>query len=79
MIMAKRDLIRTVKRFTPVICVETGEVYQSMKEAAQALGIRNQGNMYRAIRSGGIVEGYHFKYADETRNQPVMPTPTGRV
>lgn len=79
MIMAKRDLIRTVKRFTPVICVETGEVYQSMKEAARALGIRNQANISRSLKDGGMVEGYHFKYADETRNQSVMPTATGRV
>lgn len=77
--MAKKDLIRTVKRFTPVICVETGEVYQSMKEAARALGIRNQGNISRSLKDGGMVEGYHFKYADETRNQSVMPTATGRV
>lgn len=76
--MAKRELIRTVKRLTPVICVETGEVYQSTKEAARALGITSVSNIARSIKDGGMVNGYHFEYADKHRSPSVRPTVTGR-
>lgn len=78
--MAKRDLIRTVKtRNSSVICVETGELYQSMTDAAKALGITSVSNISRSIRDGGSVGGYHFKYADKSRNPVVLPTVTGRT
>lgn len=77
--MAKRDLIRTVKRFTPVICVETGEMYQSVKEAGRALGITTVSNISRSLKDGGSVGGYHFEYADKSRNSVVLPTVTGRT
>lgn len=75
--MAKRELIRTSERKSSVICVETGELYQSMADAARALGIAHPSNISRSIKVGGSVGGYHFKYADKNKNPVVLPAMTG--
>lgn len=55
-----RDINDTRKK--KVLCVETGIVYDSVRETSRTLGI-NQGNLARVCREGkGTVGGYHWKY-----------------
>ena len=46
----------------PVLCVETGVVYPSIRSAAIALDGYNM-NITRAIQKGTIACGYHWKFA----------------
>ena len=46
----------------PVVCLETGEEYESA--AAAAIGTRHS-TVYQAIRTGGRSGGYHWAYADD--------------
>lgn len=46
-----------------VICVETKTVYNSMKDAAQAIN-RSQGNITTSIKAGTKCGGYHWQYAE---------------
>ena len=48
----------------PVICLETGEEYESVAAAAAAVSVSKE-NFYTAIRSGGLSGGYHWAYADD--------------
>ncbi len=53
------------KRGKKIICVETGEVFDSQKEAAERYGL-NQGNLSRVCR--GILQtcgGYHWRFVEE--------------
>ena len=53
-------LVRNGKPANRVACIETGEVYESMKECARMTGIP-LGNIYKAIERGQAASGYHFK------------------
>lgn len=44
-----------------VVCVETGIVYESISEANKAMGCKKSA-IGDAIRGGGRVKGYHWKY-----------------
>lgn len=46
-----------------VICVETGVVYPTVKEASKSLGFGKTA-VSNALKSGGTSGGYHFKYYD---------------
>lgn len=46
----------------PVVCVETGAVYPSIRAAATAFG-GNAVNISRSIKNGVRGYGYHWKYA----------------
>eukprot|EP00808_Paulinella_micropora_P024388 g79502.t1 len=48
-----------------VRCVETGEIYASMSDAARALGLFGPQALYQAIRSGCKAGGHHWEYASE--------------
>lgn len=48
----------------PVVCVETGVIYETMKDASLATGA-NKPNICRAIRTGYKCAGYHWKYKDD--------------
>ena len=55
----------------PVVCVETGKVYGSMKEAADDTGV-NPGNLSRAVR--GLLPtagGFHWVAYIEERPEPI--------
>lgn len=47
-----------------VICVETGKVFSSVREAANFIGIAPT-NMTRTCKNGWNSRGYHFKYWEE--------------
>jgi group I intron endonuclease len=49
------------KHSKPVICVETGEVFSSAKEAMRETGI-NAGNIGTACKSGRRAGGFHWTY-----------------
>lgn len=47
-----------------VVCVETGEEYPSIKEAAAAVGLRSPASLSCALKNGGTAAGYHWRYID---------------
>jgi 5-methylcytosine-specific restriction endonuclease McrA len=51
---------RTAKRVRPVVCIETGEEFPSIK-AAQAAGYYG---LSRVIRTGGTSRGYHWCFKE---------------
>eukprot|EP00808_Paulinella_micropora_P006993 g32975.t1 len=53
---------------TPVLCVETGEVFKSAREAARKKGISTHRNIYRAVQQNYMCGGLHWIYADEEQN-----------
>lgn len=53
----KKNPHPTAKR---VVCIETNEVFKSIKEAK----IKNGGNVSYAVRSGGTANGLHYEYID---------------
>lgn len=59
------------RKTVPVVCVETGVMYESITEAAETLGL-NTSSISHAIRRGNGLHGHHFKYADEGRNRPIV-------
>ena len=44
-----------------VLCLETGQVFDCMKQAKKWLG---KGDIYKAIKNGCKAGGYHWRYAD---------------
>lgn len=46
------------------VCVETGQVFNSAKEAALAFGI-SPNSIYQSCLKGGKANGFHFKYLNE--------------
>lgn len=46
----------------PVVCVETGEAFDSIAEAARKLGV-NEVSIYHAVRKGGRCKGNHYRLA----------------
>lgn len=60
---------RAKTRGKKIICVETGEIFNSQKEAAEKYGI-SQGNLSRACR--GIIQtcgGYHWRFVEPERGE----------
>lgn len=76
----------------PVICLETGEQFSSIRQAAKALGV-SHGAISAVLRGIGIaVDGLHFCYADDrpnkirdettrktTSGKPILCIETGQV
>lgn len=72
-----------------VVCWETGEVFESVKEAAQAKGIKSVPNVYSALKSGYSCGGYHWYWEGQpkprksqlskTRKCAVLCVETGEV
>jgi hypothetical protein len=53
-------------RSTPVTCVETGKTYQSMKAAAQELGVSRQGILRCCYKQQKATRNkLHFKFLEE--------------
>ena len=48
---------------TPVRCVETGEVFNAIKDACDKYNNVHHANLCRAIRTGRRCGGYHWEYA----------------
>ena len=48
-----------------VLCVETGVIYNSMREAKDAIGMLRASSISNAVKSGGKAYGYHWRYVDE--------------
>lgn len=54
-----------------VICVETDEVFECIRAAADAKGINTARNITRSCKRGGRCGGYHWRYAEnENSNSP---------
>jgi hypothetical protein len=58
------------RKTKPVMCVETGMVYSSVKEAAAATGL-NEASIRKCctnILGVGVYKGQHWKYCSESGN-----------
>lgn len=49
-----------------VICLETGERFESLTLASRMLGI-SKSNVFHAMKNGSAVHGFHFYYGDEPK------------
>lgn len=49
-----------------IVCLETGERFESLTLASRMLGIRKS-NVFRAVKNGGTAHGFHFYYGDEPK------------
>lgn len=49
----------------PILCVETGEIFTSGKDAAKFVG-RHPSAISEGVRTGRKVNGFHFKFAKGT-------------
>lgn len=49
----------------PIVCIETGEVFQSISIARDKY---KKGNINYALKSGGTADGLHFRYKDGNYN-----------
>lgn len=50
----------------PVICLETGERFESISLVSRMLGI-SKSNVFHAMKNGSAVHGIHFYYGDEPK------------
>jgi carbamoylphosphate synthase small subunit len=51
------------RRFRPVVCVETGKRYESIREAARSVYL-DRTTIGHALKNNGTVAGLHWRYAD---------------
>lgn len=56
------EIIGKFDRNKSVLCVETGVVYLSLKEAAKVVNFKASTSIAKACREGNISGGYHWKY-----------------
>ena len=61
------DKIKEKRPGRAVICVETGEIFDSITNAAEHT-THHQGNISRALKTGGKAGGYHWKKYEKGRN-----------
>lgn len=48
-----------------VICIETGEIYNCLREASDAVGLKSKQSIYIACKdSNRTAKGYHWKYIE---------------
>lgn len=52
----------------PVVCVETGERFSSVDEAADQIGCTNK-SLYSAISAKRVLAGFHWKYEEAIKNR----------
>lgn len=60
-ISAKKRTGKLNPRSKKVLCVETGNIFDTVAKAREFAG---KGNVSYALKSGGTAGGYHFKYID---------------
>ena len=67
--LALRNKTQKFNRYTrPVRCIETGEVFPSVKAAADHVKI-DDSKINRAIKLGHRSRGYHWEYVNPSRHQ----------
>ena len=55
----------------PIVCLETGIVYESVSAAARAMGVTyGSGNLSQAAIHGGLFKGYHWYYEGDPKPKP---------
>ena len=55
---------RKKKKGRKVVCIETGTVYETIRDAERNFG-KNPSSISYALRSGSMCAGYHWKYLEE--------------
>lgn len=77
-------------RHDKIECVETRKCFDTLKAAAQSVGLKRGESIRQALNSGGAAGGCHWKYHNEEeddtqykrtmmRNVPIMCVETGKV
>lgn len=56
----QRRIEANKKSSVPVVCIETGQVFESRTQAAQCMGVKNASQITKAIETGHKVKGYHW-------------------
>ena len=51
-------------KIRPVICLETGERFDSFNECARSIGVPRS-TLYNAVTKGHATRGHHYFYADK--------------
>lgn len=65
-IIHSRDVLHRYYHSTPVICVETGERFESIKAANEHINYSGNGHICACCKGKRqTVGGYHWRYADE--------------
>ena len=59
---------KQIRKFKKVVCVDTGEIYNSVPEVAEQLGV-GCASIYNVLSKGGKVKGKTFKYCKEEENK----------
>ena len=55
----------------PIVCLETGQVFPSVKAAALAMGVTyGGGNLSQAAHHGGLFKGYHWYFEGDPKPKP---------
>lgn len=68
--LSERNKLAEYKHFArQVRCVETGQVFESGKEAEMSIGA-SKGKVTRSIKQGYKTMGLHFEYVNSDRNPP---------
>lgn len=55
----------------PIVCLETGAVFPTTKEAAASAGLKDISSINRALRNGGTAGGFHWYLQGEPK--PCVP------
>lgn len=63
---------QSVKYFTKIRCVETGEIYNSQRDAARAIGIHPYGITSVLMGRQKTAGGYHWERTDEKQDYYIL-------
>eukprot|EP00808_Paulinella_micropora_P007725 g71790.t1 len=56
----------------PVMCLETGDIYESMSLCAKHFELSGAAAIQNAIRMGNRAKGFHFQYLDQIEGHEKM-------
>ena len=77
LIVTKKIDIETETWEKQVVCIETGEVFPSVRECSRCYGIIYK-SLYNAIKSGNSRNGFHFAFVDSDHVEPKKISPKRR-
>lgn len=57
---------QSMRRIQPIICLETGEKYESVDKCAKTIGV-HRSSLYSALKKGHAAHGLHYYYAEKPK------------
>lgn len=79
---SERNFVRRAsgKGTTPVKCVETGDVYESLKSACEAVGLKNSTSLCNCLdKPNKVAAGFHWVRLGHRGTVPILCVETGKV